>query len=106
MIKHRLFAGAMAFCMALSLTPTAALAADSNADGSAAQYYSDVTDIIGPITPPDTGAEGTDEAAKPEKGPVTMPDTAAFHSNADFKPYDPDTLKKSSTATMCSGFRI
>ena len=61
-MKNRLFAGAIAFCDGLTLFPPAAFVANGKEQSATAQYFSDITDIIEPITPPDTGTDGNDSA--------------------------------------------
>ncbi len=90
-MKRRFFAGAMAVCISLSLFPTTAFAADGGETRATAQYYSDVSDIIGSITPPDTGK---DEAAQPESGLITLPNADDLQTNEDFKRYDPGYPEK------------
>ncbi len=91
-MKNRLFAWVMAFCVSFMHVQSVAFAADGREQSTIVQHYSDVTDIIGPIAPPNTG---TDEDNKPEEGgEVTLPNTEEFQSNEDFKQYDPAYPKK------------
>lgn len=74
-----------------SLFPTAALATDKGVNSYAVQNDSVAADLIDAVTIPDNK---TEEATEPEHKAVTFPDTDSFHSNEDFKPYDPEYPEK------------
>lgn len=84
-MKKQLLCGAMAVCASLTLFPSAVFAQDNEEPIPMETYYSDVTDIIGLPSTPDSGADGADGETDTE---VIIPDTNEFYSNEDFKPYD------------------
>ncbi len=84
-MKKRLMIGTTAFSMTLMLFPLTASAVNEN-QNLPIQNFRDVSDIIGPITPPNTG---TDENDKGDGELVTLPNTEEFQTNEDFKKYDP-----------------
>lgn len=83
-MKKRCLSAAMALCISLTTLHPVVFAADAGVQNTTAAFYSDVTDIIGP---PSGGNE-------PEGGEVILPDITDFHSNDDFKPFDPGYPKK------------
>lgn len=90
-MKKRFLAGTMAFCISLTLLSPVAFAEDGEEQVAMESYYSDITDIIGPTSTPDTG---TGEGDGGQDAQVTVPDTSKFQSNEEFKPYDPWYPKK------------
>ncbi len=89
-MKNRLFTGTLAFCISLTLLSATALAAHKEEQEPTAQFYGDISDIIGPIKPPtpENNENATDDT------PLPLPDTSTFHSNEDFKAYDPGYPEK------------
>lgn len=79
-MKKHLISGLLVVCIGFTLFPYASFAEDEdNLSKQGPSYYSDITDIIGPTVTPDTGLDVE----------ATVPDISGFHSNEDFKPYDP-----------------